>query len=349
MHDTEAMPSLHERVASVLDRTGALDLAVRLRGVSPIPTVSIVTFHRIGDPDRDDLFDPEVVDASENQFRQHIETLARIGTPIDMATLIGGLDGKPLPKNPMMITFDDGYRSCRDLALPILRAAGVPATFFIATGFPDSGQLYWWEQIALAFRLTSLRRCELSYPVPMTIEVGDPAAARRTLDNIVKNTPGLDLARLLEELRLALDVPWTRDFEDALARQLIMGWDDIRALAAAGMDIGSHTRWHRVLETLDPAALEEELVGSRRDLERELGAKVRAFAYPVGRPPAPAVRRAVAAAGYEVAFTNTGGVNRLWPAWLRPTNAHELRRIETDRDSSAAMFRTQVLWPALAY
>lgn len=343
------MTSLHERVASVLDRTGALDLAVRLRGVSPIPTIAVVTFHRIGDPKRDDLFDPEVVDATEVQFRQHIETLTRIGTPIDLATLLGGLDGKPLPKNPVMVTFDDGYRSCRDVALPILRAAGVPATFFIATGFPDSGQLYWWEQIAVALRLTNHRRCELSYPVPITIELDDPAAARRVLDNLVKNTPGLDLARLLEELRLALDVPWTRDLEQELAHELIMGWDDIRALAAAGMEIGSHTRWHRVLDTLDDKELDDELVGSSRDLQRELGSKIRAFAYPVGRPPTPKIRRAVVAAGYQVAFTNTGGVNRLWPAWLHPTNPHALRRIETDRGSSAAMFRTQVLWPALAY
>jgi peptidoglycan/xylan/chitin deacetylase (PgdA/CDA1 family) len=65
-----------------------------------------------------------------------------------MATLLAGLDGAALPRNPVMITFDDGYRSCRDIALPILRELGVPATFFIATGFPGVGKLYWWEQIA---------------------------------------------------------------------------------------------------------------------------------------------------------------------------------------------------------
>jgi peptidoglycan/xylan/chitin deacetylase (PgdA/CDA1 family) len=49
-----------------------------------------------------------------------------------------------------MITFDDGYRSCRDIALPILEDLGVPATFFIATAFASGGKLYWWEQIAAA-------------------------------------------------------------------------------------------------------------------------------------------------------------------------------------------------------
>ena len=67
------------------------------------------------------------MDATPAQFRRHVETLARLGTPIGMETLIRALDGAALPPNPVMITFDDGYRSCRDVALPILRALGIPA------------------------------------------------------------------------------------------------------------------------------------------------------------------------------------------------------------------------------
>ena len=62
-----------------------------------------------------------------------------------------------------------------------------------------------------------------------------------------------------------------------------MTWDDVRALAGAGMDIESHTRTHRVLDTLDRDQLRDELVGSRRDLEAQLGRPIRAIAYPVGR------------------------------------------------------------------
>jgi Polysaccharide deacetylase len=121
--------SLHERFAALLDRTGALDVAIQVRRrIAPFSTISIVSFHRIADIADDDPFDPEVVDATPAQFRRHVETLARIGTPIGMATLIGALDGAELPPNPVMITFDDGYRSCRDVALPILRELGVPVT-----------------------------------------------------------------------------------------------------------------------------------------------------------------------------------------------------------------------------
>jgi hypothetical protein len=46
------------------------------------------------------------------------------------------------------------------------------------------------------------------------------------------------------------------------------------------MDIESHTRSHRVLETLDREELHDELVGSRRDLEVRIGRPVRAISIP---------------------------------------------------------------------
>src|ERR1044071_10430366 len=93
----------------------------------------------------------------------------------------------------------------------------------------------------------------------------------------------LDVERFLDGLAAALAVDWSPELEARHAEQLIMPWDQVRALARAGMDVESHCRRHRVLQTLDDAMLEDELVGSRRELEAQLGRPVRALAYPVGR------------------------------------------------------------------
>jgi peptidoglycan/xylan/chitin deacetylase (PgdA/CDA1 family) len=342
--------SLHERMAAVLDRTGALDAAMHLRRAAPIRTVSVVTFHRIDEPRTGDPYDPDTVDATPAQFRRHVQMLARIGTPIGMDALLAGLEGAELPPNPLMITFDDGYRSCRDIALPILEELGVPATFFIATAFADGGKLYWWEQIAVALHQARVRTATIGYPRPLQIDVSDPGA-RRVLDDIVKNTHGLDIDRFLRELRTTLGLPWSSEIETRLAAPLIMGWDDIRALADAGMDIESHTRSHRVLDTLDREELHDELVGSRRDLEVGLGRPVRAIAYPVGRRPPRWIRSAVAAAGYRIGFTNVGGVNHLWPRTIGADLALDrfsLRRVPTEQSQSDALFLTQIAAPLLA-
>lgn len=59
--------------------------------------------------------------------------------------------------------------------------------------------------------------------------------------------------------------------------------DDVRALRAAGMGIGSHGMHHRVWRGLSPAERHEELVVARELLEDVLGAPVRTAACPLGR------------------------------------------------------------------
>jgi len=120
------------------------------------------------------------------------------------------------------------------------------------------------------------------------------------------------------------------------------------------MDVESHSRGHRVLQTLDPVALADELAGSRLDLETQLGRPVQAIAYPVGRRIshlAP-IRRAVEAAGYKIGFTNMSGAARIWPGALGKliaTDRFDVPRLATERTMSDAMFFAQIAVPRFAY
>lgn len=344
-----------ERLVDALDRAGVFRGVMQLRRFAPLPIVGIATFHHVHDVAADPggyPYDPDVADATPQQFRRRLEILARIGTPIGMSELLCGLDGAPLPPNPVMITFDDGYRSCHDVALPILRELGIPATFFIATSFVSQRRLYWWERIALVLNAARRPRAKLSYPAPIEVDARDPAT-RPQLDNLIKNTWGIDVDRFLAELCDALDVEWSPAIETEHADRLIMTWDQVRALERAGMAVESHTRHHCVLETLDDDALRDELVGSRSDLERELGHPVHAIAYPVGRRiQRVRILAAIAAAGYRVGFANSNGINVLWPAALRSATAFDpldLRRVSVSIDMSDAMFLTQLAFPPLGY
>lgn len=89
-------------------------------------------------------------------------------------------------------------------------------------------------------------------------------------------------------------------------------WDGVRALAAAGMEIGSHGVTHARLPDLSPDRLQDELVKSRLALEAQLNAPVDLLAYPYN-----SVRRRVIAAasqaGYRIAVSGVahGGSDRL--------------------------------------
>jgi peptidoglycan/xylan/chitin deacetylase (PgdA/CDA1 family) len=345
---------MRERVAEWLHRAGALHAVMRLRRYAPAPVLlSIVTYHHVADHDPSYPYDPEVADATPAQFRRRMETLARYGNPIGIDDLLAAIDGAPLPKNPVMVTFDDGYRSCHDMALPILRAVGMRATFFIATSFISERRLYWWERIALLLGRAKRRAATITYPRTLELDLKDPQVSGKLTD-LIKDTQDLDLDRFLDELGMALGVDWSPQIETDYADKLIMTWDQVRALARAGMDVESHGRHHRVLQTLDAATLESELLGSRKDLEAQLGRPVRAIAYPVGRRinREPRIRDALGAAGYRIGMSNHSGVNRWWPPALRSLgqiDRFDVRRLATDRSMSDAMFLTQVAVPRLAY
>lgn len=340
---------LRERVATLLHRGGGLGAVQAAKAWRAAQAVTVLTYHHVCEPGRDYAFDPEVADVTPTQFRRQLALVKRNFSVIDLAHLGRALDGGPLPPNPCVITFDDGYRSNLTEALPALRELGMPATFFIATGFATHRRLYWWERIAYLVAKATAPALHLRYPRPTTVALGDRAAARATLVTLVKNSRDLDLDQFLVGVAAAAGVAWDRALERSLADDLIMSWDEIRTLAAAGMTIESHSRDHRVLESMTLPALAEDLRGAREDVERELGTPCRAIAYPVGRSldAYPAVRAAVADAGYRLGFTNASGIID-----LRRRGALDrfgLARVAVDRSLSDALFLAQLVIPRLAY
>jgi peptidoglycan/xylan/chitin deacetylase (PgdA/CDA1 family) len=79
-----------------------------------------------------------------------------------------------------------------------------------------------------------------------------------------------------------------------------MSWAELGELAAAGWELGSHTRTHPHLPRCTDAELADELQGSRADFERELGAACETLAYPYGEHDGRVVAAAIEA-GYVAA------------------------------------------------
>ena len=88
---------------------------------------------------------------------------------------------------------------------------------------------------------------------------------------------------------------------DDLAGLRTLTWDDVRALAAAGTAVGSHTVTHAHLPRLGDDELEQELRASKERIEDELDRPCSLLAYPFGEHDS-RVRAAARAAGYEQAF-----------------------------------------------
>jgi peptidoglycan/xylan/chitin deacetylase (PgdA/CDA1 family) len=98
-------------------------------------TLAILGFHKIGEPAPNGwetwFYIPEAT------FAGYLSYLQEHGwTVIDLEGFLGGLE-RPwsLPERAALLTFDDGYRSMRTVALPWLLRFGYPAVFFVPTDF----------------------------------------------------------------------------------------------------------------------------------------------------------------------------------------------------------------------
>ena len=98
---------------------------------------------------------------------------------------------------------------------------------------------------------------------------------------------------------------------------------DVRKLLAARWELGAHTITHPDLRTLDDAALEREVGGSRKELRRRFGVPVTFFCYPAGRYDERVIA-AVRRAGFLGATTTIAGL-------ATADDPFELRRVRVGR------------------
>lgn len=336
------------RLAKLLGKTRLASTVLRLRRVSGASWITVLSYHRAGTPGVRCEYDEGVVDVVPEVFDRQLAFLKRTCSVITLEEMLGFVHGARLPDNPVLLTFDDGYRDNHDVVLPILQRHGVQGTFFIATSYIEERRLFWWDRIHYVVKASRKEALELDYPRAMRFSLAsneERGAAAFALARIVKDDFGLDLERFLDGMTRAADVLLSREEERRRADALLMTWDHVRALRRGGMAIASHTSTHRVLQTLPRAALDWELATSKKKLEDVLGEPIRAISYPVGKAIGASrhIREAVAQAGYELGFSNCSGVNDAFR--FDPLDA---RRVATDGAVSDADFHGMIAVPYLA-
>jgi len=301
--------SKRARLARALDTLGILDRMLSLRAKLAARSLLVLTYHRIADDAAVGELDADVCETDASGLAEQILLLKQHGSFVSLPDVRRFLRGGALPPNPVMLAFDDGYRDCHDVALPILKKTGATATFFVTTAYPDAGRMFWWDRTTLLLRRCQKTRLVIHYPRPIVLDLeGNPHGVKRLLLGLIKRTRGLDLPRFFDELSRAANVTIDPEEERSIAARTIMGFRDVRALADAGMSVASHSHEHRVIATLTPEEALRDLGRSRRVLSDVLEEDVRSVAYPVGHQVAGPFLRAARDAGFDLGFTNATGL-----------------------------------------
>jgi peptidoglycan/xylan/chitin deacetylase (PgdA/CDA1 family) len=290
----------------------------------------IVNYHRI-------LARPDPLLESEpsiDTFRWQVALLKQCFNVMPLAQAVQALASERMPPRAVAITFDDGYRSTHDLALPILREFDLPATVFVTTGHMEDEGSMWNDMILEAVRrlpptAIDLRALGLGvYPMQSPEDRKQTAIA---LTEHCKYLPPGARATLTAELQALAHADLRQD--------LMLTAEMVRTLSRNQIEIGGHTVSHPILTRIDDAAARREIVDNKLHLEGIIGKPVTLFAYPNGKRGSDFDERhvrMVREAGYQAAFTTAPG------AASRHDNAFEYPR-SRPWDKGRLMFAGRLL------
>ena len=298
----------HKATRGLLVLSGALRFAQKLTGQAAV----ILRYHSIQNrPEQfDDTIGCDSIHAT-SIFERHVELIARRFNPIGMDDIALFLKGeKSLPRRAVAITFDDGYKDNVRFAVPILNRFGIAGTFYLLVDSVDRAKAPWYCLLRHAFLTTR----KPTWRDPTTNIIHDLTDAQRR--HVAFSSAAATCASCTTGVRDEWITNALRFLEpDSFPNEgdLMMNWDDARALVKSGHTVGSHTMTHPNIAHIPAVDARRKLSDSKAKLEYELGTQIKHFAYP---HPAlnpqwnEATLKITDELGYATAVTTTGGAVR---------------------------------------
>lgn len=247
-----------------------------------------------------------------DEFVKFIKGALQLYRPITMdECLTACLGESDLPLRSFTVTFDDGFENNISVAAPILLDLGVPATFYVTTGFVGTDVRSWTDEIESVLEDEAV--VDISGLGPSVDGRYGSAREKQELMNkvrlTVKSDPAVDPYEYASTLVKAMGSR-ERDYCAELDAKLT--WSQVRELDEEPLfTVGGHGHTHRILSYLAHDELMEEIGLSLRRLEEEVGHTVIHYSYPEGMPHcfSPEVVRVLKQFGVRCCPTAIGGVN----------------------------------------
>jgi peptidoglycan/xylan/chitin deacetylase (PgdA/CDA1 family) len=238
--------------------------------------------------------------------------------------------GTDLPENAVLVTFDDAYADFGQIAWPILKHFGLPATLFVPTAYPGRpDRSFWWDRLYRAIVSSSRPHLEVTLLGTISLRTpGDRHAVLQHLRSHLKTVAHQDALSMVDDLCFRLGV--------SSGTNEILSWDELRRLSREGVTLAAHTRTHPVLTQISPDTARDEIVGSQQDLQLQIGQTLPVFCFPGGYHNDTVVS-ILKQEGFKLAFTTERGYNS-----LGRSDPWRLRRINITRRTSPSIFRLRL-------
>lgn len=309
----------------------------------------VLTYHRV----TSDVPWPDSLVVSPDQFEQQVKYVKRhfrLLSASEVAEIIRSR--KSFPVRSCLITFDDGWKDNYTHAFPILHTYQIPAIIFLTTGYIGTNKRFWHERLTsllYSLPLSEGRRWTVSHLNWVTASVEEIA---QEVGSVPLRSRQLVIAEITEAWKPLEESTLERklqQLEAALGQSLpagtpaMLSWENVAAMAAGGIEFGSHTVSHALLDQVTAVQLKRELCASKETLESHLGKPVEFVAYPNGNHNE-AVVTASQECGYIGGFTCDVGFNvtSARPFGLKRKHMLNDLSIGWDGQFSEAFFATEL-------
>lgn len=232
--------------------------------------LTIVVYHHIADHE-DPLTSKLGVITRPDVFEKHIKYFARHFDIVSGSDLVSGA----LPRKPLLITFDDAYRSVLDTASTILKTANAPSLFFVNPATLLGRRLPVDNILSLAAEVLGKQQLTALLNINETGLTSVPGL----IANVIAKWTQAQIAEAKQQLCTAMG---TNELELRRTSRLFLSVIDIKAFASLGIEVGNHSMSHAFFRSLSSTELETEIVQSRELLEKLSGQRVQCLSIPYG-------------------------------------------------------------------
>jgi len=210
------------------------------------------------------------------QFKEDLDFLLKHYSPVGLREVLSSIKAdRPPLKKIFLLTFDDGFREIYDIIAPILLDKGIPATFFISSGFLDNRELCYQHKASL---------------LAEKMREGMSSKTEGEIRGILMKS-GFSISRLSERV-LEVDYP-RRTVLDRIAQVLLVDFkryldeeqpyltsDQARGLIDRGFAIGAHSIDHPHFVSLSLTEQLQQTLVSVKHIRDHFGLDYGAFAFP---------------------------------------------------------------------
>lgn len=285
------------------------------------PKLLVITYHRVKPETGPNPLNTIV---STETFVTQVEQLARKIPVISLADAVSQCRNGQIKRGiQAVLSFDDGYIDNYEVAFPLLKKKGLPAVFFLSTGYIGAGSPLWDYEVIMRILDTKAERIDAgSYVAGKTRSESLASFAFRVFDELKsKDFPTAEKAVLYLRQK--------RSYGYDPGGDHCMGWDQAAEMSEAGMEIGAHGVTHRSLARIPLSEAIEEIRESKVAVEKNTGRPCLNFAFPFGSPRdySDVLIGEVKKAGFNTCLLNIHGYNHMRPGFF------SLRRIIMEKDT----------------